>query len=404
MNSKKTSLLLICFLFLTIGCLLGQRKAEKNLKEMQDYLIDHSQILHQELTLIDPLNVPDRKLYIPATELIKYRNGFIVKSTKDDYYMKNTDFYYYNPESSGLHRFWCQGFTSIEDIIVNKEDVYITGENENDFERDYRKLGFRIRQFSNGKYKTLPLKCKNGSIRFKNGWTKLFIMNDNLYALKEVGFFEFEDSLWVQRGNFSFNQFVEMGLISDRPEVPTKVEVTDSTINFIMKRSLFTYNMNDGTLVEFFTNLGLPGSNFPKIQDFTVLEDNSLVILAPYTGVPDGIITSKDGEIINHQIKRIRNYEAFLSSTLVLSKGKKTLLLTENGLHTIQNDTIRSKAIFKCLYFKFLPSAIIELGDDEYAIGGKTGGIVIVKRGRYADWVDTDKPESFIDLSQVKRD
>lgn len=425
MSLFKIVTLIFSFTFFAYGC-HGQN--EKDIENS-----DESKILKVVKTFnyfdqnAKTLKIPKRKYDSPffCDEMLEYKNGYIINSItssrgggKIDF---TTNFFYYNPIDKSIKKVIVSKADTIESIVSSRDVLYYSI-----IQNGKRDIGY----FKENQYQSLINKCSNDIRKYLDTtkWVKLGIQNDNLFVLSPNYLFEFSANDCKSLVNYSLDDLYLNKLKYRRSisMLPTKnIVIKNNSVYFLQEIvqertcNLLILNITNGNVENFFTSLDYKDNYLKQVNDFTHLNDNSLLVLVSRLIGNQMVINTKENKtsvwVFNNNLTTSNGAMNEIPATTALNSGDTLILAASKGLYFKLADTIETLAYFDNYHqtikdkdgdidFEFEPRSIKKLSNHIYLVGGMWGGLyqidVLNHKLTCLDDVDYDKIKT-VDLSDL---
>jgi hypothetical protein len=414
------------FLTLTIGLSYGQT-------EMDGGNSDEPKIL-KALTPLDYIDVNAKTLKIPkrkydspffCDETILYKTGFIINSITSSRAGRQVDFtthfFYYNETDKSLKKISISKADTIESIVSSGNTLYYSF-----IKNGKRQVGY----FEENQSQSISNRA-SGDIRNHidtSKWIKLGVENGRLFILSPNALFEYSKNEWKSLVNYSLDDFYINSLKYRRSMsmLPTKnLVVRDNSVYFLQEVvqdrtcNLFRLSMANGTLENYFTTLDYRDNYSKQVNDFTFLDDGSLLVTASRLIDNNMLINTKADKVnvwaFNNNITSTNGGKVEVPVTTALNSGDTLILASRKGLYEKYFDKIKPLVYFEnshqsikekgeLIDFPFEPRSIIKLAHNNFIVGGMWGGLyqVDISNNKLTclDDIDYDKIKT-IDLSAI---
>ncbi len=348
---------------------------------------------------VKKLKIPNRKHDTPfyCNEFIPFKNGFIINSIATFPAVNTTDVisdsYYFNPADRSLKRILVQKTDTIESINCSNNTLYYSI-----IKNGKRVLG----QLKDQHYENLLESIAPG-IRHQIDtakWIKLGIDQEQLVVLGPDFAGKFTPNGWVQLTSYSIDDFYtnKLGYRRSISMLPSKnLVINNNTIYFLQEIieqracMLLMLNLENGTIQEYFSSIDLTDKYFKQINDFTFLEDGSLLVTASRLIQRYLVINTKENNIAvwiyKNGIRGMDGLRANLPVTTVLNLGDSLFLASPKGLYAKKDNTVTPLVYFDNVHqtikdkkigaidYLFEPRSIQKTADNNFIIGGLWGGL-----------------------------
>jgi len=384
------------------------QKESKEKQQRVENLLNSSlkklNIIQKEVPIIE---IPQRELHVFCNEFIPFKNGIIINSLTT--YPDNPDvginynYFFLNLSTKKIQKIICNQLDLIESIIVDDNQLYISGKKKN------KNI---ILRSSNGVYKTIQTP-NNDSI---NSWIKLGFYSNELIALQTDGVYTWNDSLWQHYYEFSLDSFNQKnGIIGAKSIIPTEnIRIVNDKLYFVQeivqerRCNLLELDLVNKSIVEFFYKVGLCDNSLKTILTYSVDTLNNIYVVGSNMYLKS---SSEKIEtfILNNKVKSVSNSDYVIRPRIVINKVDTQLIIAENGIFALSNSNISPMLLFnnqdkRFNYYssKFRPRAYLEISENKFLLGGMYGGIVLIDLINFeTEWLDESKIENSIEISEL---
>jgi len=425
MSSLKISILVFFLTFPICFCYAQTESGNENSDEPK-ILKDIKSFNYIEANA-KTLKIPKRKYDSPffCDELIEYKNGFIVNSITSSRAGRQVDFttnfFYYNTSDKSIRKIEIFKSDTIESVISSNNALYYS----------LIKNGKRDIGFVKGNQYQSVLENASSDIRKHfdtTKWAKLGIEGEKLFVLSPNFLFEFSNHSWKSLTSYSLDDFYVNKLKYRRSisMLPTKnVVIKNSSIYFLQEivqdRScnLLKLNIDNGNIDNYFTSLDYTDNYLKQINDFTFLDDNSLLVSASRLIGSQMLINTIGNEVdvwaFNNSFTTSNGAKIELPVTTTLNLGDTLILASNKGLFLKYNNIIKPIVYFDnyhqsikekigILDFNFDPRSVKKISDNIFIIGGMWGGLyqvdILNSKLTCLDDIDYEKIK-IVDLSEL---
>jgi hypothetical protein len=346
------------------------------------------------------LKIPNKVFLngVKSLEFIKYKSGFIINSLTTSPSNPDIDiaynYFYFDLKNKEVFKLKIEGFDFVESIISIENTLYISGKLNN-------KL--KIIKVENNKISTI-----NNSITAKKGqnlkdlsWTKFGKYNNQLYAIQNDAAYLFNGINWELKAQFNLLDYLKNNSIYNRTIIPTEnIKVIKNKLYFLHEilqgrvSYLLELDMTNNSLSEFWRQNNIIDNYKKEINNYTILNTDSILISASILGGNVLILKEKDKFRILIEKDKINtnqeNSNFIQIKTIIRTENKDIILIAENGMFKLQNNTIEPLLYFENAnqlvkfdetnnyHYNFIPRCGELLHDNIYLIGGQFGGLLIV--------------------------
>jgi hypothetical protein len=402
------------FLSLTVGLCYGQNKnGEENSDEPKI------------LKAITPLNyvdvnaktikIPKRKYDSPffCNEIIPYRNGFIINSITSSRAGRTIDF--------SLKKVSISNADTIEAIVSSGSTLYYS----------FIKNGKRQIDYIQGNLTQSLVSEASTDIRNDidtSKWIKLGLENGKLFILSPNALFEYSGEEWKRLVNYSLDDFYinRMRYRRSMSMLPTKnIIIKNSSVYFLQEVvqdrtcNLFRLNISNGAIDNYFSTLDYNDNYLKQVNDFTFLDDGSLLVSSSRL-IGNNMLINTKGEkvnvwVFNNAIATTNGVKIEVPITTALNSGDTLILASSKGLYLKYFDTIQPLCYFENSHqaikekheqidFPFEPRSIFKVAYNNFIVGGMWGGLyqvdILNNKLTCLDDINYDKIKT-IDLSSL---
>ena len=380
---------------------------------------------------VKTLKIPKRKYDSPffCDELIDYKDGFIVNSItsystgSEIEFM--TNFFYYNLIDKSIKKISVSKADTIESIVCSDKTLYYSF-----VKNGKRNIGYLANNQCHNLFKLAPLVLRNHLETAK--WIKLGFSNDKLFVLSPNFLFEVFNNEWKSLVKYSLDDFYIQTLKYRKSNsmLPTKnIIIKNNSVYFLQEivqgreSRLLKLNITNGSLEDYFVSLDYIDYYFKEVNDFTFLNDSSLLVLTSRLMDKQLIINTKDDKVniwaFDNHLTTLNNLKVEFPVTSAINNDDTLILASSKGLFYKHSDTVKPLVYFTNYHqkikvkvgannfnmdFNFEPRSIKKLFNNIYVIGGMWGGLyqvdILNNKLTCLDDVDYDKIKS-IDLSEL---
>jgi hypothetical protein len=425
MSSIKITILII-FLTSSICLCYAQNERDNENSDESKILKDITPFNYTDQT-VKTLKIPKRKYDSPlfCDELIEYKNGFIINSITSSRAGRvvdfTTNFFYYNISEKSLKKIDVLNSDTIESVICSKNILYYSV-----IKNGKRDIGLVKGNQYQSLIENLSLDIRTQLDTTK--WIKLGIEDDKIYILSPNFLFEFSNNNWERLTSYSIDDFYINKLKYRRSisMLPTKNVVVKNNSAYFLQEivqdrtcNLLKLNIDNGNVENYFTSLDYTDNYLKQINDFTFLNDNSLLVSASRLLGSQMLINTKENKVsiwvFNNGLTTSNGTKVELPVTTTSSFGDTLILASNRGLFLKYPDNITPLVYFDNYHqsikekiglidFNFDPRSIKKISNNIFIIGGMWGGLyqidILNNKLTCLDDIDYDKIR-VVDLSEL---
>jgi hypothetical protein len=347
---------------------------------------------------VKTIKIPKRKYDSPffCTEIEQYKNNFIINAITSNRAGREieftTNFWYYNTIDKSIKKIIISKADTIESIASNGKALFYSI-----IKNGKRTIGYVKDKATTVLNNKATSEISNHLDTAK--WIKLGFSEDKLFVLSSNYLFQFYNNEWKTLTKYSIDDYY-INVLKYRRSIsmlPTKnIVIKNNSVYFLQEivqdRScnLLKLNITDSKLENYFISLDYRDNYLKQINDFTFLNDNSLLVTASRLMDNYIVINTKDDKVnvwaYNNKLTTTNNEKVDFPITTVLNIGDTLIFASSRGLYFKDSKGFKPLIYFDnyiqsikekigLIHYNFVPRSLKKLSENIYLVGGMWGGL-----------------------------